>query len=125
MFLYYALRRSLAELRECVDYAQDRLAARAALPALRGQCQRVIFAVHFRISQSDEWPDKKQIKRGGTVLQKIWRAEREIIPHVDGRVYVSRWARDALLGWFQEAGCGPSSVIFRRVVLNVMRAIRC
>jgi hypothetical protein len=110
---------------ECVVYAQGPLAARAALRARRGQHQRVILAVHFRISQSDEWADKKQIKRDGTVFRRIRQAEREIIPQVDGIVYVSRWARDALLGWFPRAAAVPATVIFRRVVLNVMRDISC
>jgi hypothetical protein len=125
VFLNYALRRRLAEVGECVVYAQGPLAARAALRARRGQHQRVILAVHFRISQSDEWADKKQIKRDGTVFRRIRQAEREIIPQVDGIVYVSRWARDALLGWFQRAAAVPATVIFRRVVLNVMRDISC
>jgi glycosyltransferase involved in cell wall biosynthesis len=115
VFLHYALRRRLAELGECVVYAQGPLAARAALRARRGKQQRVILAVHFRISQSDEWADKKEIKRGGTVFRKIRQAEREIIPHVDGIVYVSRWARDALLGWFPEAAALPATVIFNFV----------
>ena len=111
VFLQQALRRRLAELDECVVYAQGPLAARAALRARRGQDQRVILAVHFRISQSDEWADKKQIKRGGIVFERIRQEEREIIPQVDGIVYVSRWARDALLDWFPEAQAVPSTVI--------------
>ena len=115
VFLRYALRRRLAELGECVVYAQGPLAPRAALRARRGQHQRVVLAVHFRISQSDEWADKKQIKRGGTVFRRIRQAEREIIPQVDGIVYVSRWARDALIDWFPEAAAVPATVIFNFV----------
>ena len=40
LFLYHALRRRLAELDECVIYAQEPLAARAALRARRGQPAR-------------------------------------------------------------------------------------
>ena len=105
---YYALRRRLAELDDCVVYAQGPLAAKAALRARRGLHQRVILAVHFRISTSDEWAVKKRIKRGGTVFRRIRQAEREIIPQVDGIVYVSRWARDALLGWLPEAAAVPA-----------------
>ncbi len=115
VFLHYALRRRLAELGDCVVYAQGPLAARAALRARRGLHQRVILAVHFRISQSDEWADKKQIKRDGTVFRRIRQAEREIIPQVDGVVYVSRWARDALLSWCPEAAAVPATVIFNFV----------
>ena len=111
MFLRNALRRRLAEIGDCVIYAQGPLAARAALRARRGPHQRVVMAVHFRISQADEWADKKQIKRDGTVFRAIRQVEREVIPQVDGLVYVSRWARDALLSWLPEAAAVPSAVI--------------
>jgi glycosyltransferase involved in cell wall biosynthesis len=125
VFLHYALRQRLAELGECVVYAQEPLAARAALRARCGQHQRVILAVHFRISQSDEWTEKKQIKRGGTVFRRIRQAEHEIIPQVDGIVFVSRWARDALLGWFPEAAAVPAAVIFNFVApLNSAPKVR-
>ena len=55
-----ALRGLLEEGSNCVIYAQDPLAARAALRARRGPYQRVVLAVHFRISQADEWADKEQ-----------------------------------------------------------------
>jgi glycosyltransferase involved in cell wall biosynthesis len=34
-----------------------------------------------------------------------------VIPHVDALVYVSKWGRDALLGWLPEAAAIPSTVI--------------
>ncbi|MBV9384291.1 MAG: glycosyltransferase family 4 protein [Streptosporangiaceae bacterium] len=111
VFLHNALRRRLAEIGECVIYAQGPLAARAALRARREPRQRVIMAVHFRISQAEEWADKRQIKRGGTVFRAIQQAEREVIPQVDGLVYVSRWARNALLSWLPEAAAVPCAVI--------------
>jgi glycosyltransferase involved in cell wall biosynthesis len=110
-FLYRALRRRLAEAGNCVVYAQEPLAARAALRARRGPGQRVVLAVHFRISQADEWANKKQIKRDGSVFHAIRRVERETIPQVDGLVYVSEWARDALVSWLPEAAAVPSAVI--------------
>ena len=115
VFLYHALRRRLAGLGDCIVYAQDPPAARAALRARQGRHQRVILAVHFRISQSDEWADKEQITRGGTVFQRIRRTERQVIPQVDGIVYVSKWAREALLSWFPEAAAVPATVIFNFV----------
>lgn len=110
-FLRNALRRCLGEIGACVVYAQDPPAARAALRARQGPHQRVIMAVHFRISQADEWADKKQIRRDGTVFRAIRQTEREVIPQVDGLMYVSKWARDALLGWFPEAAQMPFAVI--------------
>jgi glycosyltransferase involved in cell wall biosynthesis len=111
VFLRNALRRRLAEVGDCVVYAQGPLDARAALRARRGPHQRVVMAVHLRISQADEWADKKQIRRDGTVFRAIRQVERGVIPQVDGLVYVSRWARDALLSWLPEATAVPSAVI--------------
>lgn len=111
VFLQRALRRCLADVGDCVVYAQGPLAARAALRGRRGPHQRVVMAVHFRISQADEWADKKQITRGGAVFRAIRQVEREVIPQVDGLVYVSRWAQNALLAWLPEAAAVHSAVI--------------
>ena len=110
-FLQKALRRSLAETGDCVVYAQCPLAAQAALRARRGPHQRVVMAVHFRISQADEWADKNQIRRDGAVFRAIRQLEREVVPQVDGLVYVSSWAQNALLSWLPEAATVPSAVI--------------
>ena len=111
VFLRNALRRRLAEAGECIVYAQDPLAARAALRARRGTHQRVVMMVHFRISMADEWSDKEEIRRGGRVFRAIRQLERDVIPQLDGLVYMSQWAKDALLGWLPEAGQVPSEVI--------------
>jgi glycosyltransferase involved in cell wall biosynthesis len=111
VFLYKALRRRLAEVGDCIIYAQDPLAARAALRARQGTHQRVVLTVHFRISMADEWADKQQIRNGGTVFRAIRKMEREVIPQVAGLVYMSQWARDALLDWLPEAAKVPSAVI--------------
>ncbi|HKB40121.1 MAG TPA: glycosyltransferase family 4 protein [Gemmataceae bacterium] len=111
VFLRNALRRCLAEVGDCVVYAQGPLEARAALRVRRGPRQRVVMAVHFRISQADEWADKKLISHNGTVFRAIRRVEQGVIPHVDGLVYVSRWARSALMRWLPEAAAVPSAVI--------------
>jgi glycosyltransferase involved in cell wall biosynthesis len=111
VFLRNALRRHLASVGDCVVYAQDPLAARAALRARRGPHQRVVMAVHLRISMADEWADKNQIRRDGSVFRTIRKAERAAIPQVDGLVYVSKWGRDALLSWLPEAAAVPYAVI--------------
>jgi len=111
VFLRNALRRHLADAGDCVVYAQDPLAARAAMRVRRGPHQRVVMAVHLRVSMANEWADKKQIRHGGMVFWAIRQAERGVIPRVDGLVYVSRWARDALLGWLPEAAAVPYAVI--------------
>jgi glycosyltransferase involved in cell wall biosynthesis len=112
VFLRNALRRRLAEVGDCVIYAQGPLEARAALRARLGPDQRVVMAVHFRISQADEYAEPgREIRRDGTVFRAIRQVEREVIPKVDGLVYVSEWARNALLSWLPEAAEVPSAVI--------------
>jgi glycosyltransferase involved in cell wall biosynthesis len=110
-FVYQALRRHLGEVGECVVYAQDPLAARAALRARRGPHQLVVLAVHFRISQADEFADKRLIPHDGAVFRWIRRTEREVMPQVDGLVYMSRWARDAVLEWLPEVADVPSAIV--------------
>jgi len=94
-----------------VVYAQDPLAARAALRARTSRRQQVVLVVHFRISQADEWADKGEIRAGAAVYRAIRGVEREVIPQVDRLVFVSRWAQEALLSWIPEAGSVPSAVI--------------
>ena len=111
LFLRRGLRRVLATAGPCVVYTQGPPESRAALAARRGPHQRVVQAVHFRISQADEWADKGMIARDGTVFRRIRRLERTVLPRVDGLMYVSSWARTALVGWLPEAAAVPSTVI--------------
>jgi glycosyltransferase involved in cell wall biosynthesis len=111
VFLRNALRRCLAEVGDCVVYAQGPVEARAALRARRGPHQRVVLAVHFQTSQADEWTHKNQIRRDGSLFRMIRQFEREVIPHVDGLMYVSQSARIGVLGWLPEAAGVPSAVI--------------
>lgn len=110
-FLRNALRRLLSGVGACTVYTQCPVAARAALCARQGSHQRVVLAVHFRISQANEWADKKQIKPGGRVFRSIRDLERRVIPQTDGLMYVSQWAQDALLDWLPEAAGVRSTVI--------------
>jgi glycosyltransferase involved in cell wall biosynthesis len=112
MFLRNALRRDLAQVGDCIVYAQGPLEARAALRARRGPHQPVVMAVHFRGSQADEHSEPgREIKRDGTVFRAIRQLEREVILQLDGLIYVSRWTRDALLSWLPEVARVPSVVI--------------
>ncbi len=106
-----ALRRRLADEGPCVVYAQCPVSARAALAARSGPHQRVVLAVHFRISQSDEWADKGQIPRAGRVYRGIRATEREVVPAVDALVFVSTWARSALREWLPETEHVRSTVL--------------
>jgi glycosyltransferase involved in cell wall biosynthesis len=111
VFLRQALRRRLTAAGPCVVYAQEPVAARAALRARRGPHQRVVMAVHFRTSQADEWAGKGEIKPDGAVFRGIRELERAVIPAVDGLTYVSGWAYRALTGWLPEADAVRSAVI--------------
>ena len=110
-FLRKALRSHLAELGPCVVYAQCPPSAHAALKARKGPHQRVVLAVHFRISQSDEWADKGHISREGRLYRSIRDFERRTVPAVEGLVFVSSWARSALHQWMPEATGVPGVVI--------------
>lgn len=111
VFLQKALTSHLAEVGDCVVYAQCPVSARAALRARRSPQQRVVMAVHFSTSQADEWVVKNLIKRDGAVFRAIRQLERDVIPRLDGLVYVSQWAKQNLLSWLPEAAAVPSAVI--------------
>ena len=110
-FLRQALRRQLANFGDCVVYAQDPPSARAALAARRDRDQQVVMAVHFRISQADEWANKGKISRDSKAFWNMRQMDREVIPQVDRIVYVSKWAKQALIEWLPEAADIPSAVI--------------
>jgi glycosyltransferase involved in cell wall biosynthesis len=110
-FLRRGLQLHLAGLGEAVVYAQGPLEASAALAAREGPHQRVVMAVHFHASQADEWVGKKCIKPDKAVFRSIRRFEKSVIPRVDGLMFVSESARDALLSWLPEAHFLPSAVI--------------
>jgi glycosyltransferase involved in cell wall biosynthesis len=111
VFVRNALRRHLANAGKCVIYAQEPLSALASIRARQGPHQRVVMAVHFRTSQADEFARARMIKQDGIVYRAIRQVEREVIPQVDGLVYVSGWARNALLSWLPEAASVPSAII--------------
>jgi glycosyltransferase involved in cell wall biosynthesis len=110
-FLRKALARQLATCPDAVIYAHCPVSARAALESRRHSRQRVVMAVHFTTSQADEWVDNGWIRRGGPVYNRIRRLERDVIPAVDGIVYVARSAQTALTAWLPSVSSVPSRVI--------------
>lgn len=92
-----ALRRHLRDVPRCVIYAHCPVSAAAALRARHYPTQRVVMAVHFNISQADEWVAKGRIGNGSAVYEEIRAAEVNILPQLDGLVFVSQFMRDALL----------------------------
>ncbi len=95
-FLRLALRRVLQAEPDAVIYAQSPLAARAALQARKDVRQKVTAAVHFNISQAEEWADQIGLPRGGRVHRNIREREATILPSVDGLVYVSNFAKSQI-----------------------------
>lgn len=96
LFLRLALRQVLADGQACVVYAQCPLAADAALRARSSEKQRIVMVVHFNISQADEWADKGKISIGGSLFQSILRFEADVLPRLDGLVFVSEFMRREL-----------------------------
>jgi glycosyltransferase involved in cell wall biosynthesis len=95
-FLERALKRELVDGVPAVVYAQSPLAALAALRSRSGAQQTVVMAVHFNVSQAEEWATQVGLPRGGRVYRSIKRREAEVLPAVDGLVYVSEFVRQAV-----------------------------
>ncbi len=110
-FLRRALRHGLPAVSDAVIYAQCPLSARAALEARRDASQRVVMAVHFTGSQAEEWVDAGKIRRGGIVYRAIQKTERQVIPMVDGLLYVSESAKIELEHTFPAAADVPAMVV--------------
>jgi glycosyltransferase involved in cell wall biosynthesis len=110
-FLRRALRARLSEMGETVIYAQCPLSARAALEARQGPEQRVVMAVHFQVSQADEWVVKGEIKRNGRAFRAIRQMESEVLPRLDGIVYLSRSTQENLSTWLHDLDAVPSRQI--------------
>ena len=119
-FLRRALRRRLAQMGRCTVYSQCPVSAKAALAARTGPHQRVVLAVHFRISQADEWADKGQIRRGSRIYRWIRNTERRVLPRVDGLVFVSSWARSVVKSWMPEVDEVPTAVFHNFVSAPAM-----
>jgi len=97
-FLQMALKRRLKSGSECVVYAQCPLSAQAALKARVSRNQTVVMVTHFNISQADEWVGKGLISKGGQFYRAIQTFEAEILPQLDGLVFVSDFMRRELAG---------------------------
>jgi glycosyltransferase involved in cell wall biosynthesis len=109
LFLERALKRKLRSTDDAVVYCQCPLAARAALRARRSAQQRVVMAVHFCVSQADEWAEKGQLTRGGRLFRSIRLLERDVLARVDGIVFVSESARKDL--WLDDLADVPTATI--------------
>lgn len=93
-FLGHALKAHLATPRSRVLYAQCPVSAEVALRTRT--TQRVVMAVHFNVSQADEWAAKGEIPWNGSLFRSIRASEDRVLPQLDGIVYVSAFMRDVL-----------------------------
>jgi glycosyltransferase involved in cell wall biosynthesis len=96
-FLEQALRVRLRSEVRCVIYAQSPSSAEAALRARTTPRQRVVMAVHFNISEADEWAGKGMIAPCGKMYHAMRARELEIIGKLDGLVFVSEFMRRELV----------------------------
>lgn len=110
-FLKRSLRQYLANDQNCVIYAQCPPSASAALAARRSAKQRVVMAVHFNISQADEWAEKGMIGLNGSMYSAIKHFESAVLPRLDGLVFVSEFMRRELLARIPAIAPVPYAVI--------------
>lgn len=110
-FLRQALRRRLRQADACVIYAQCLTSAQAALKSRRSHAQRVVMAVHFNISQADEWLEKGVIPAGGLMYRAIRKLEADVLSQVDGLVFVSEFMRRELMQRFPAVTRLPYAVV--------------
>ena len=92
-FLRLALAGVLGDGRAATIYAQCPLSAKAAMRARRSQAQKVVMVVHYSESQAEEWVVKGKIKRASRIYRGIRKLESEVLPALDGLVFVSRYVR--------------------------------
>lgn len=94
VFLRRGLRSCLSDRPDAIVYAQCPVSALVALQARSGPEQRVVMAVHFQVSQADEWVVKGEIKQNCRVFRSIRQSERETFPRLDGMVFISTSAME-------------------------------
>ena len=96
-FLEAALRKRLCHSQSCPVYAQCPPSADAALNARHLPTQRIVMAVHFNLSQADEWVSKGMIPQDGRLYRAIVNREQEVLLQLDGLVFVSEFMHRELL----------------------------
>lgn len=96
-FLQRALKLRLQTGDACVIYAQCPLSAHAALSARVSENQRVVMVAHFNISQADEWVGKGLIQNDGRLYRAIQAFEADVLPQLDGLVFVSDFMQRELI----------------------------
>jgi glycosyltransferase involved in cell wall biosynthesis len=96
LFLQKSLTSYLNDEKPCIIYAQCPLSAKAALSARKSIQQKVVMAVHFNISQANEWADKGLIKNDDWLFKSIVDFECKILSKLDGIIYVSDFMKKSV-----------------------------
>lgn len=94
--LKLALARVLKTTGEVVVYAQCPLSAEAALTSRTGAHQEVVMAVHYNVSQADEWVGKGYLRPVDYLYRSIQKLERNVLPRLDGIVFVSEFMKNVI-----------------------------
>jgi glycosyltransferase involved in cell wall biosynthesis len=108
------LQRALAR---CIATTGDRAVVYAHCPvsadvALRVRTsQPVTMAVHFNVSQADEWVGKGTIADGGALFESIRAFEDRVLVQLDGIVYVSAFAKAILQERIPTLATIPSVIV--------------
>ncbi len=95
-FLRLALQQQLPLVKQGIIYAQCPVSAAAALTARSSRNLPVILIVHFNISQADEWAGKGYLQTDGGLYRSIRKFEAEVLPKLDGLVFVSQFMHTEL-----------------------------
>lgn len=106
-----ALHPLLKKESHAVVYAQCPLSARAALAARSDSSQAVVMVVHFNVSEAEEWVEKGLITRGGAVERAMLALDSDILPRLDGLVFVSEYMRGHLISRIPQVAYVPQIVL--------------
>ena len=92
-------------------YAQDPRSAQAALDARGSLDIPVTMVVHYNESQADELAQRGLVSRGGRTYRSVLEKERDVLPRLDGLVFVSDFMRSSLYDDVPRARAVPSAII--------------
>lgn len=114
LLLKQAMKKNLKKLDEpnnVIFFTQCPLSAKAALEVRTSHQQKVIMTVHFNVSQADEWVSKEKIAFDGWLYRRIKKLESEIIPNLDGIIYVSQFMKEMIEKHIPESRIIKSAIL--------------
>ena len=112
-FLGCALTRLLRDGAPCIIYAQCPVSAAAAMAARKSPLQVIVTVVHFNESHAVEWSNKGAIALNGSLFKAIQKMESQVLPKVDGLIFVSEFMRQLI-----QVSVTPCRQIPSRVIPN-------